>query len=59
MYYSCKSKGEGIGEWPFTAPQYIILNLALWNNWNGQPGIDDSIFPQEFVVDYVRVYELK
>ena len=59
MYFSCKSKGEGIGEWPFDAPQYIILNLALWNNWRGAPGIDDSIFPQEFVVDYVRVYELK
>jgi beta-glucanase (GH16 family) len=59
MYFSCKSKGEGIGEWPFDAPQYIILNLALWNNWRGAPGIDDSIFPQEFIVDYVRVYELK
>lgn len=59
MYFSCKSKGEGPGEWPFFAPQYIILNLALWNNWRGAPGIDDSIFPQEFIVDYVRVYEFK
>jgi beta-glucanase (GH16 family) len=60
MFYSCKSKGEGIGEWPFTAPQYIIINFALWNNWKaGQPGIDDTIFPQEFSVDYIRVYELK
>jgi beta-glucanase (GH16 family) len=58
MFYSCKSKGEGIGEWPFNAPEYIILNFALWNNWNGKPGIDDTIFPQEFSVDYVRVYEL-
>ena len=59
MFWSCKTKGEGIGEWPFNAPQYMILNLALWNNWGGQPGIDDSIFPQKFIVDYVRVYELK
>jgi beta-glucanase (GH16 family) len=59
MFYSCVSKGEGEGEWPFTAPQYLILNLALWNNWRGEPGIDDSIFPQKFVVDYVRVYEMK
>lgn len=59
MYFSCKSKGEGLGEWPFFAPQYLILNLALWNNWGGKPGIDDSIFPQEFIVDYVRVYNLK
>ena len=59
LFYSCKSKGEGIGEWPFFEPQYLILNFALWNNWNGQPGIDDSIFPQEFIVDYVRIYEMK
>ena len=59
MYFSCKKKGEGIGEWPFDAPQYLLLNLALWNNWYGQPGIDDSIFPQEFIVDYVRIYNLK
>lgn len=60
MFFSCKNKGEGIGEWPFTAPQYLILNLALKNNWPaGQPGLDDSIFPQEFIVDYVRVYDIK
>jgi beta-glucanase (GH16 family) len=59
LFYTCKSKGEGPGEWPFNAPEYIILNLALWNNWGGQPGIDNSIFPQKFIVDYVRVYEFK
>lgn len=60
LFYSCKSKGEGIGEWPFNAPQYIILNFALSNNWKpGEPGIDDTIFPQKFIVDYVRVYSLK
>lgn len=59
MFFSCKSKGEGIGEWPFNAPQYLILNLALWTNFPaGQPGIDNSIFPLEFIVDYVRVYTL-
>ncbi len=60
MFFSCKNKGEGIGEWPFSAPQYLILNLALKNKWPpGQPGLDDSVFPQEFRVDYVRVYEIK
>ena len=59
MFYSCKSKGEGIGEWPFNAPQYLILNQALWVNFKaGEPGIDDSIFPQQFIIDYVRVYEI-
>ncbi len=56
LYYSCKKKGEGIEEWPFTAPQYLLINLALIP---GQPGIDDSIFPVDFVVDYVRIYRFE
>jgi beta-glucanase (GH16 family) len=60
LFYTCKSKGEGIGEWPFIEHEYIILNFALSNNWRpGEPGIDDSIFPQKFIIDYVRVYDLK
>ena len=55
MYYSCKKKGEGIGEWPFDAPQYLLINLALTA---GESGIDDSIFPTEYRIDYVRIYKL-
>ena len=43
--------------WPFDKDQYLILNLALGGAWGGQQGIDDSIFPQKFCVDYVRVYQ--
>jgi len=56
LYYSCRKKGEGIGEWLFDAPQYLLINLALIN---GQPGIDDSIFPAKYLIDYVRVYSFK
>lgn len=59
LYYTCVSKGEGPGEWPFDKPEYLILNFALWNNLKEKPSIDDSIFPQDFIIDYVRVYELK
>jgi beta-glucanase (GH16 family) len=41
--------------WPFDQPFYIILNLAIGGNFGG-PEVDDSIFPQEFIIDYVRVY---
>lgn len=40
---------------PFQKPFYLILNLALGGSWGGD--IDDSIFPQKFLIDYVRVYE--
>jgi beta-glucanase (GH16 family) len=39
----------------FNKPHHVKLNLALGGGWGGK--IDDSIFPQKFVVDYVRVYQ--
>ena len=56
LYYTCPKKGEGTGEWPFDAPQYLLINLALTG---GQGGIDDSIFPTKYLIDYVRIYNLK
>ncbi|MDI9384441.1 MAG: glycoside hydrolase family 16 protein [Verrucomicrobiota bacterium] len=47
----------GEGTWPFDKPQYLILNLAIGGAWGGQQGIDDTIFPQRYEIDYVRVYQ--
>ncbi len=41
--------------WPFDQPFYLLLNVAVGGNFGG-PAVDDNIFPQEFIVDYVRVY---
>jgi len=35
---------------------FIILNLAVGGNWPGNP-TEQTVFPQEMVVDYVRVYQ--
>ncbi len=43
--------------WPFDKPQYLLLNLAIGGAWGGREGIDDSIFPQKYYIDYVRVYQ--
>ncbi|MEM1135137.1 MAG: glycoside hydrolase family 16 protein [Bacteroidota bacterium] len=43
--------------WPFNKPFYFLLNMAVGGNWGGQRGVDDSIFPSEMEVDYVRVYQ--
>ncbi|MET7001518.1 glycoside hydrolase family 16 protein [Chitinophaga defluvii] len=42
---------------PFRKPFYLLLNLAIGGAWPGP--IDDKLLPQEFVVDYVRVYQKK
>jgi len=43
-------------EWPFDQPFYLLLNLAVGGDFGG-PEVDNSIFPQEFLIDYVRVYQ--
>ena len=43
--------------WPFDAPFYIILNFAVGGNWPGPPDAS-TVFPQDYRVDYVRVYAL-
>ena len=31
--------------------------IQCGGDWGGYEGIDDSIFPAEYVIDYVRVYQ--
>ncbi|NJB85864.1 beta-glucanase (GH16 family) [Lewinella marina] len=51
--YDPEERNEDV--WPFDQPFYILINLAIGGNFGG-PGVDDSIFPQEYIIDYVRVY---
>lgn len=44
-------------QWPFDKPFHLILNLAVGGTWGGQKGIDESIWPQQMLIDYVRVYQ--
>ncbi|MCL6457394.1 MAG: family 16 glycosylhydrolase, partial [Gorillibacterium sp.] len=42
---------------PFDRPFYLIMNLAVGGNYDGNPDAA-TLFPQSMDVDYVRVYEL-
>jgi beta-glucanase (GH16 family) len=57
LFFTCADNGEGVGAWPFNAPQYLILNLAIGGSWGGAKGVDPEVFPQKFLIDYVRVYQ--
>lgn len=49
---------ETFAQWPFDKPFHLLLNCAVGGDWiRSNGGIDNSIFPQVFEVDYVRVYE--
>ena len=49
---------NGIRNWPYDRPFYIILNLAWGGDWGGYKGVDESALPAKMEVDYVRVYQL-
>jgi beta-glucanase (GH16 family) len=41
---------------PFDQRFHLILNVAVGGNWPGNPD-NTTVFPQEMVVDYVRVFQ--
>ncbi|WP_026376344.1 malectin domain-containing carbohydrate-binding protein [Aestuariibacter salexigens] len=58
-YFYYKNEGTGWQAWPFDHPYHVILNLAIGGAWGRAGGpIDDSIFPVQMEVDYVRIYQL-
>lgn len=50
-----KGQKKTDADWPFDQSFYLILNLAIGGWWGGD--IDDSMFPVEMLVKYVKVYE--
>ena len=53
-----KESQGGHDVWPFDAPQFLLLNIAVGGTWGGQQGVDDNAFPMRMVIDYVRVHQL-
>jgi beta-glucanase (GH16 family) len=58
VYHSVKrNPADDFNGWPFDQPFHLILNIAVGGNWGGVKGIDPNIWPQQMLVDYVRVYQ--
>ncbi len=59
LYFTYMNEGTGWEAWPYDIPYHLIMNIAVGGYWGRAGGpIDDSIFPQQMLVDYVRVYQL-
>ena len=57
QYFTATAAGLPAGAaWIFTQPQFILLNVAVGGNWPGNPD-GTTVFPQQMLVDYVRVYQ--
>ncbi len=46
----------GDGAAPFDQPFHLLLNLAVGGHWPGPPN-DDTPFPQQIEVNYVRIFQ--
>jgi beta-glucanase (GH16 family) len=44
------------GPWVFEKPFFLLLNFAIGGNFGG-PVDPANVYPQEYAVDYVRVYQ--
>ncbi|RQO58449.1 glucan endo-1,3-beta-D-glucosidase [Paucibacter sp. KBW04] len=52
------AKASDLNPWPapFDQPFYLLMNVAVGGNFPGAPN-EQTRFPAELVVDYVRVYD--
>jgi beta-glucanase (GH16 family) len=56
LYYLLNITNNANGTDEFHKSFYLILNLAVGGDWPGYPE-GTTVFPADFVVDYVRVYK--
>ena len=52
-----ENENKGFATWPYDQRFHLLLNIAVGGTWGGKYGIDDTIFPQQMRIDYVRVYQ--
>ena len=56
LYHTATPADVAPNEWVFNDPVFLLFNLAIGGNFGGAVS-PDLTFPQEMVVDYVRVYQ--
>lgn len=54
-HYRYANARAGAQTWPFDAPQFLLLNLAIGGDLGG--AVDERIFPLTLEIEYVRVYQ--
>lgn len=55
VHFVYTNAGTGKDQWPFDAPQFLILNIAVGGDLGGP--VDDKAFPMRMEIDHVRVYQ--
>lgn len=55
VYHRYRNPGTGRAAWPFDAPQYLLLNIAIGGTLGG--AVDDRIFPVTLEIEHVRIWQ--
>ena len=55
VYYRYANPRAGYATWPFDAPQYLLLNVAIGGDLGG--AVDDTIFPVTMEIEHVRIWQ--
>ncbi|VXB98868.1 Laminarinase [Flavobacterium sp. 9AF] len=56
LVYTFQPDAKDENVWPFNQPFYFLINMAIGGNFGG-PSIDNTVFPQEYIIDYIKVYQ--
>lgn len=56
LVYSFDPVEKNEKNWPFNKPFYLLLNLAIGGDFGG-PEVDNTIFPKEFIIDYIKIFK--
>ena len=51
-----KLSNSNYSQWPYDSPFFLIINLAIGGDWGGVQGVENSIFPSSFIIDYARMF---
>ena len=54
-YYRYPNPRNTSANWPFFAPQYLLLNIAIGGVLGG--AVDDTIFPVSMEIEHVRIWQ--
>ena len=56
LIYTYQPEVKNEDNWPYDQPFFVLLNFAVGGHFGGFE-IDEDVFPQEFVIDYVKVWK--
>jgi beta-glucanase (GH16 family) len=55
LYHRATPADVAPNQWVFDHPFFLLLNMAVGGNFGGPVGAD-TVFPQTYKIDYIRVY---